>query len=111
LNVSLPAPFRLALPAYLVLLLLLALMGAGNQALLHRQSDLMDLKTELTAGVARARHDASAVQGPAAVAAWARAAGLVPVPEGGAAVLVARDPVAPLPPLPTPSLEVRTAWR
>ncbi len=110
MNVSLPAPFRLALPAYLVLLLLLALLGASNQALLHRQADLMDLKTDLTSRVAQARQAANVVQGPAAVAAWARSAGFVPVPEGGAAVLAARD-TATLPPLPAPSLEVRTAWR
>lgn len=107
---TLPAPFRLALPAYLVLLALLAVMGITNQGLLNHQVDLMEQKTELSAGVARARLAANRINGPQAVAAWARAAGLVPVPEGGLAVLAAPDSVS-LPPLPTPSLEVSTVWR
>ncbi len=107
---ELPAPFRLALPAYVALLLVLAAMDAANQGLLRRQAELIDTKAALTADVARARLAANAVSGPQAVAAWARAAGFVPVPEGGAAVMAAAGP-AQLPPLPTPSLEVRTVWR
>jgi len=107
---QLPAAFRLALPAYLVLLLVLAVMGGMNQGLLNKQLDLMSRKTDLTASVARARLDANAVNGPLAVAEWARTAGMVPVPEGGPTIMVARDTVD-LPPLPTPSLEVRTVWR
>lgn len=110
MNVRLPAAFRLALPAYVALLLVLALMGARNQALLRRQLDLIDRKAELTVSTARARLEANAVSGPAAVAAWARAQGLVPVPEGGPASLAAAD-YPELPPTPTPSLEVRTVWR
>ena len=107
---KLPAPFRLALPAYLVLLTVLAIMGATNQGLLNRQVDLIDQKTELSASVARARLAANAISGPHAVARWAVAAGLVPVPEGGLAVLAAADSPT-LPTLPTPSLEVSTVWR
>ncbi|HRN19210.1 MAG: hypothetical protein WC972_10015 [Trueperaceae bacterium] len=110
MNRQLPAAFRLALPAYLVLLLVLAVMGSINQGLLHRQLDLMAQKTDLTTSVARARLGANAVTGPPAVAEWARTAGMVPVPEGGPTIMVARDTVE-LPPLPAPSLEVRTVWR
>ncbi len=110
MNRMLPAPFRLALPAYLVLLLVLAVMGGVNQGLLRHQLDLMSQKTEFSARVARARLGANAVTGPRAVAEWARAAGLVPVPEGGPTVMVAPETID-LPPLPTASLEVRTVWR
>ncbi len=107
---KLPAPFRLALPAYLVLLIVLTIMGATNQGLLNHQVDLMDQKTQLSASVARARLAANAIVGPQAVATWAYAAGLVPVPEGGLAVLAAADNPPP-PTLPAPSLEVSTIWR
>ncbi|HRP47623.1 MAG TPA: hypothetical protein PLT07_08750 [Trueperaceae bacterium] len=110
MNAKLPAPFRLALPAYLVLLMVLAVMGAANQGLINHQVDLIDQKTELSAAVARARLTANAIVGPQAVATWAHAAGLVPVPEGGLAVLAAADSPT-LPPLPAPSLEVSTIWR
>ncbi|MBX3139666.1 MAG: hypothetical protein KF875_02840 [Trueperaceae bacterium] len=110
MNVPLPAPFRIALPAYLVLLLVLAVMGASNQGLLRHQLDLMDRKEELSASVARARLVAGTVTAPQAVAAWARAAGFVPVPEGGIAVAAAAGSVD-VPPVEGPSLEVRTVWR
>lgn len=110
MNVALPAPFRIALPAYLALLLVLAVMGASNQGLLRHQLDLMERKEELSASVARARLAAGAVTAPQAVAAWARAAGFVPVPEGGIAVAAAAGSVD-VPPVAEPSLEVRTVWR
>lgn len=110
MNVALPAPFRLALPAYLALLLVIAVMGVMNQGLLRRQLDLMDRKEELSVAVARARLAAGAVTAPQAVAAWARSAGFVPVPEGGLTVAAAAGSIE-VPPLEGPSLEVRTVWR
>lgn len=110
MSVDLPGAFRLALPAYLALLLLLALLGGNNQRLLHEQDRLIDRKAQLATTVASLRLEASDVAGAGSVAAWARAAGLVPVPEGATAVLAARDR-ATLPQLPVPSLEVRTVWR
>lgn len=106
----LPSSLRLALPAYLALLLLLALLGVTNQSLLTKQVRLMDAKEELTARVADTRRQAARVNGPTAVAEWARSRGMIPVPEARDSVLVA--PESPTDrPLPTPSLEIRTVWR
>ena len=103
-------PFRLALPLYLVLLLTAAYVGVTNQALLQRQVALSSDKEALLAGVARAQVRAAAVEGPRAVAAWATAAGMVPLPNGRVAAVVAPEP-APDSTLETGSLELRTLWR
>lgn len=102
--------FRLALPLYLFLLVVLALMGIVNQRLLAEQVDLMDQKDELLAEVASARIRAAEVDGPEAVAAWAAMAGMVAVPEAGAARLIAAAP-APEASHTEPVLELTTVWR
>ena len=107
---TLPGVLRLAVPAYLLLLLLLAALGATNQRLYRTQLQLMEAKEELTSEVADTRRRAAAVNGPTAVANWAAISGMVPVPEALDSVLVAPDDVF-LEPLPTPSLEIRTVWR
>jgi len=101
---------RLAVPTYVTLLLVVAALGVMNQRDYDRQRALMARKATLLEEVALARRDAAAVDGPLAVAAWARSAGMVPVPEGGSSILVAPAP-APTPELPTPGMEIRTVWR
>lgn len=106
----LPAVVRYAVPAYLLLLLLLAFLGVANQGLYREQARLIERREALDSELGAARRTASAVIGPIAIADWAKAQELVPVPEGGTAVMVAADTID-LPQLPTPSLEIRTAWR
>src|SRR5690606_32928898 len=60
--------FRLALPLYLVLLLMLAALGANNQELVARRAALVARKEALLQSVARAEVRAAAVEGPLAVA-------------------------------------------
>ncbi len=107
---TLPGVLRLAVPAYLLLLLLLATLGATNQRLYRSQLQLMAAKESLTTEVADARRRASQVNGATAVANWAAISGMVPVPEALDSVLVAPDHVY-LEQLPSPSLEIRTLWR
>lgn len=107
---TLPGVLRLAVPAYLLLLLLLAALGTTNQNLNRTQLRLMAEKEELLSEVADTRRRAALVNGPTAVADWAAISGMVPVPEALDSVLVAPDDVT-LEPLPTPSLEIRTVWR
>ena len=102
--------FRLALPLYLCLLLLLALIGIANQRLLGEQVALLDVKQELQAELAAARLQAAAVDGPEAIAEWATANGMITVPEAGTARLVAPEP-APRFTIPEPTLELSTVWR
>jgi len=108
---SRPLPVaRLAVPAYLALLLVLAALGATNQGLYRTQLRLMDAKEELATELAATRRLAAQVAGPSAVATWAAERGMVPVPEARDTVLVAPEPVD-LEDLPLPSLEIRTVWR
>lgn len=101
---------RLALPAYFLLLLGVAALGATNQRLYARQLALMAEKETLTGATGAARRSAMSVAGPAAVANWAAERGMVPAPEILNEQAVVSEP-APLPEPPTPSLEVRTIWR
>ncbi|HLV13290.1 MAG TPA: hypothetical protein VKY42_12640 [Trueperaceae bacterium] len=103
-------PFRLALPLYLALLGVLAALGAANQAQLARQVDLARQKEALLVGVARAEVRAGAVESPLAVARWATAAGMVPLPQGNVTSVVAPEP-APADAPPAGTLELRTVWR
>ncbi len=105
-----PAFVRYALPAYLLLLLLLAFLGVANQDLYRQQARLIERREALDAELGAARRAAATVIGPLAVAEWAKAKQFVPVPEGGEAVLVAAETVE-LAQLPSPSLEIRTSWR
>lgn len=107
---TLPGVLRLAVPAYLLLLLLLAALGSTNQRLYRSQLRLMDAKETLTTEVADARRRAATINGPTAVANWAAISGMVPVPEALDSVLVAQDSIL-LEPLSSPSLEIRTLWR
>ena len=102
--------FRLALPLYLCLLLLLATIGIANQALLRTQLALIDAKEQLQAQLASARLQAATIAGPEAVALWAESNGMVTVPEAGTARLVAPAP-APMFTLLEPTLELNTVWR
>ena len=102
--------FRLALPLYLCLLLLLALVGIVNQGLFRTQVALLDSKQALQAEFAAAQLRAAGVAGPEAVAVWAESNGMVTVPEAGTARLVAPAP-APSFTLLEPTLELNTVWR
>jgi len=102
--------FRLAVPLYLALLLLTAAMGAVNRTLLSRQLRLMAEKEALLADVAVERGRAVAVNGPTAIALWATANGMVPVPEAGSARLIAPTAAPDLDPY-IPTMELRTIWR
>lgn len=103
--------FGLLVPLYIVLLVALSLAGTNNRRLLSQQLDLLDGKSKLQAAAAFQRRDAAVVNGPAAVATWARTQGMLPVSEARAASLVAPS-VAPVLDLsPTSTLELRTVWR
>lgn len=106
----LPPALGLALPVYLLLLLLLATLGATNQRHYVKQLQLLDAKEQLLTQLADTRRRAAQVNGPTAVATWATRNGMVPSPEVRDAVLVA-PAAAPHPELPLPSLEIRTVWR
>lgn len=101
---------RLAVPTYVTLLLAVAALGVMNQRDYAHQRALMARKATLLEEVALARRDAAVVDGPLAVADWARSAGMVPVPEGGSSILVAPAP-APTLELPIAGMEIRTIWR
>ncbi|HLU83391.1 MAG TPA: hypothetical protein VKZ43_08315 [Trueperaceae bacterium] len=102
--------FRLAIPLFIVLLVALALLGVTNQRLYGEQLALMSHKEQLLSQVAIARPQAAVVNGPQAVATWATANGMVPIPEARAARLIAASP-APTFDDPLPTLELRTIWR
>ncbi|MEX2501420.1 MAG: hypothetical protein WD336_03505 [Trueperaceae bacterium] len=100
-----------ALPVYLVLLLVLAAIGAQNQTLLHEEVALIEERERTRRSVVLLRAEAASVQGPLAVAGWAQEQGMVPAPEADAI-----EHVLALPgPEPTPpsgsGVEVRTVWR
>lgn len=101
---------RIALPTYVALLLVLAALGTANQNLYRHQLSLLDQKAALLEEVSRARLSAALVNGPTATATWAAARGMVPMPEGRGAAVVAPEP-ASLADLPGARLEVRTVWR
>lgn len=102
--------FRFAIPLFVALLLVLALMGVVNQQLYAQQLALMTHKEQLLADVAVMRPQAAVVNGPQAVASWAATNGMVPIPEARAALLIAPSP-APAFDVSNPSLELRTVWR
>lgn len=102
--------FRLAIPIFVVTLVVVAVLGVVNQGLYAEQLALMAQKEQLLASVAEARPHAAAVNGPQVVSAWASVNGMVPIPEAREALLIAPAP-APVYSDPLPSLELRTLWR
>jgi hypothetical protein len=94
---------------YLLLLVLLASLGAISQHLLTEEHKLLGAQTELRQQRGDLLVGAARVNGPLAVRAWAEAHGMVPIPESQPASTL---PAVPPPP-PQPSLhglELRTLW-
>lgn len=101
---------RRFVPAYVVLLLVLAAFGGINQNRLAERNRLLDRKEALRLRVVDLRAQAATVQGPLAVSRWAQAQGMVPAPEVERTQHLLSVP-APEPPRPAEGLEVRTVWR
>lgn len=100
-----------AVPVYVALLLTLAALGAVNQDLLDRELTLMEQREATRRDIVALRARAAAVQGPLAVARWARDRDMVPAPEIETVEHVMPLP-APRPQAPeSTGLEVRTEWR
>jgi hypothetical protein len=103
---------RIATASYMVLLLLLAGIGATSQLRYRTQAQLLDAKEQAIIELVTARAAAAAVNGPLAITTWARQAGMVPAPDAPQLDAVAPGipaPNAPIPP--SGSLEVVTVWR
>jgi hypothetical protein len=99
------------LRAYLILLIALAIVGAEAQRRFVAHGALTRAVREANVAVADAYVVAERVSGPAAVDAWARAAGMVKPSEAGDLQAAAAGPAATLRTPPTPSLVVTTRWR
>lgn len=99
-----------AVAVYLLTMVVLAAMGALNQDRLDRYTDLLALKNTLIVESGQLRSQAEAIRGPAAVASWATAAGMIAVPanDGIEYLEAVTGPTAA--PAPT-GLEVHTRWR
>jgi len=98
--------------AYIVLLLLLAGLGAASQLHYRTQARLLEAKEGAIVELVGARAAAAAVNGPLAVTTWARQAGMVPAPDAPQVEAVAPGLAAPRAPVPpSPALEVVTVWR
>lgn len=103
---------RGAAAAYVVTLLLLAGLGAVSQMRYRDQARLLLAKEQAIVELAAARSAAASVNGPLAVNAWARAAGMVPAPDAPSIESVAGGLLPPYPAeQPAPWLEVVTVWR
>lgn len=103
---------RTSAATYVVLLLLLAGLGAVSQLRYREQARLLLAKEQAIVDLAAARSAAASVNGPLAVNAWARSAGMVPAPDAPRLEAVAGGLLPPAPPVhPTPWLEVVTVWR
>lgn len=98
------------LPAYLLLLLVLAALGSWNQHRFERQLELMDHKDALRLEVVELRARAASVEGPLAVSRWAQEQGMVPAPEVEDMIHLMPSP-APELTRPEGGQEVRTVWR
>ena len=106
-----PLAGRLA-ALFLVLLLLLAAIGAYSQQRFLHQAQLLRDKDAAIIDLAVARSAAAAVQGPLAVSRWARERGMVPAPDALDVIPVAPSPLPPpARAVEAPSLEVWTIWR
>ena len=103
---------RAAVLAYVVVLLGLAALGATSQLRFREQARLLSAKERAIVDLAAARSSAASVNGPLAVTAWARAAGMVPAPDAPRIEPVAGGLLPPAPPVRIePWLEVVTVWR
>jgi hypothetical protein len=100
-----------ALRAYLIALLALAVVGAEAQRRFVAHGALTRAYAEANVALADAYVAAERVSGPAAVDAWARAAGVVKPSDAGEIQAAAAGPATTLRPPPTPSLVVSTRWR
>lgn len=97
---------------YIVLLLVLAGLGAMSQQRYRHQARLLEAKEEALVDLAARRAEAGAVNGPLAITTWARTSGMVPAPEAPLTAGVAPGLPAPTAPaLLPPTLEVMTVWR
>ncbi len=100
-----------AVPAYLVLALVLAALGAQNQRLLAEELALIDERERIRREGIALRAEATAVQGPLAVARWAQEHGMVPAPEAETSEHVLALPAPEPAPDAGGGVEVRTVWR
>jgi hypothetical protein len=101
-----------ALAVYVALVLVLAALGSHGQIRYRHHARLLETKDTVLVALAEARAEAAAVNGPLAIARWARATGMVPAPEAVGVMAVAPSPVPPPERVIVPShLEIRTVWR
>jgi hypothetical protein len=103
---------RVAALVYATTLLVLALVGSQGQLTHRQQARLLLAKEQTLIESAAARAAAASVNGPLAIASFARSAGMVPAPDAPRVESVPgglRPPA--LPPVPNPFLEVVTQWR
>ena len=100
-----------AVPAYLVLALVLAALGAENQRLLAEELALIEERERARREGVLLRAEATAVNGPLAVARWAQDRGMVPAPEADTSEHVLALPAPDPAPDPGEGVEVRTVWR
>lgn len=95
---------------YLILIALLAAVGAMNQAKFRTQWQLIDRKESLQLEVAALRIQAATITGPLAVQRWAADNGMVAASESREPRYVHPMP-APHMTLTQPTLEIQTIWR
>lgn len=100
------APF-----VFIVILIILAAVGSGNQSSFIRQWDLIDRKAELQDLNSTLRLEAANVSGPIQIGNWARERGMVPAPQGVNVREVAPEPLPGRAPQAETGLEVQTVWR
>jgi hypothetical protein len=95
---------------YLTLLLILAALGAHNQALHAERLALLNLKAQRELERVELRGRSAVITGPMAVRAWALSRGMVPVPQlSEAATVMKLNP--PVMAVPKTGLEIVTVWR
>jgi hypothetical protein len=99
------------LRAYLITLLALAVVGAEAQRRFVAHGALTRAYAEANVALADAYVAAERVSGPTAVAAWARANGMVKPSDAGEIYAAAAGPATPPWRPPSPSLVVSTRWQ
>ncbi len=103
------AASRRWLSLYLALLLALSVLGALNQRTYWAQADLIAHKERLGLELQDLRRRSALVNGALAVRQWAYREGMTPATEAKSVTVAPQS--APLPPVPTNGLELRTLWR